>query len=217
MREAMLDRSRSKWDNFWKWSGPEGILLSDIPSGRHPEYVGKTLADAAKLGHKTDAVNESTIADFAFALLAEERMGVGMISFSQSEDVVQKILSEPYVNVCTDGLLGGRPHPRAYGTYPRILGRYTRGLSVLTLEQAVRKMSGLAADTFQLNGYGYLRDGVRANLVVFDEGQVADTATFEDSMQYPKGIELVLVGGQIVIEGDTQHECRPGIAAGSRS
>ncbi|HKV42175.1 MAG TPA: D-aminoacylase, partial [Blastocatellia bacterium] len=73
------------------------------------------------------------------------------------------------------------------------------------------------ADTFQLNGYGYLRDGVRANLVVFDEEQVADTATFEDSTQYPKGIELVLVGGQIVIEGDRQHEPRHGVRTGLRS
>ncbi|HEX8087255.1 MAG TPA: amidohydrolase family protein, partial [Blastocatellia bacterium] len=121
MREAMLDRSRSTWDNFWKWSGPQGIIISDIPSGRHAGYVGKSIAEAATIaGGGANGAGEEAAAEFAFDLLAEERMGVGMISFSQSEDVVKKIMREPYVNACTDGLLGGKPHPRAYGTYPRI-------------------------------------------------------------------------------------------------
>jgi N-acyl-D-amino-acid deacylase len=198
MRDAMLDRSRSEWDNFWKWSGPEGIIVSDIPSGRHPEWVGKSLAAAAALSRQVDASEESA-ANFAFDLLAEERMGVGMISFSQSEDVVKKIMREPYVNVCTDGLLGGKPHPRAYGTYPRILGRYVREQNLLTLEAAVRKMSALAAETFQLKRYGLIEDGAQANLVVFDPQRVIDRATFEDSTQYPVGIEHVIVEGQPVI------------------
>ena len=200
IRNAMLDRSRSEWDNFWKWSGPEGIIVSDIPSGRSSEYVGRNLADAAALAFKAEnGASEEAAADFALDLLAQERMGVGMISFSQSEDVVQKIMREPYVNVCTDGLLGGKPHPRAYGTYPRILGRYVRELSVLTLEEAVRKMSGLAAETFQLKRYGVIEDGWNANLVIFDPRRVIDQATFEDSKQYPLGIEHVIVEGQPII------------------
>jgi N-acyl-D-amino-acid deacylase len=200
MRDAMLDRSRSEWDNFWKWSGPEGIIVSDIPSGRNSEYVGKNLAEAAALSAKSDnGVSEETAANFALDLLAQERMGVGMISFSQSEEVVQKIMREPYVNVCTDGLLGGKPHPRAYGTYPRILGRYVRELKVLNLEQAIRKMSALAAETFRLERYGKIEDGALANLVIFDPQRVIDQATFEDSKQYPVGIEHVIVQGQPVI------------------
>ncbi|HXG91020.1 MAG TPA: D-aminoacylase [Blastocatellia bacterium] len=199
MRDAMLSHERSTWDNFWKWSGPEGIIISDVPSGRHAEYVGKSLADAAALARKTVKASEEMAAEFAFDLLLEERMGVGMISFSQSEDVVRKIMREPYVNVCTDGLLGGKPHPRAYGTYPRILGRYAREENLLTLEEAVRKMSGLAAETFQLKGYGRIEDGARANLVVFDPREVIDCATFEDSKQYPKGIHHVIVEGVPVI------------------
>jgi N-acyl-D-amino-acid deacylase len=212
MRVAMLARVRAEWDNFWKWSGPEGILISDIPSGSYPEYLGKNLAQAAGLKHQTDSVSEETAADFAFDLLAEERMGVGMISFSQSEEVVQKIMREPYVNVCTDGLLGGKPHPRAYGTYPRILSRYVREQGLLTLEAAVHKMSGLAAETFQLKGHGRIAEGARANLVVFDPDRVKDRATFEDSKQYPVGIEHVIVGGQFVVRHGEQGEPGSGLA-----
>ena len=216
VRDAMLDRSRSEWDNFWKWSGPEGIIVSDVPSGRRPEIVGKNLAEAAAVAHQADnGVSEEMAAEFALDLLSEERMGVGMISFSQSEEVVQRIMREPYVNVCTDGLLGGKPHPRAYGTYPRILGRYVRELNVLTLEDAVRKMSGLAAETFRLDRYGHIEQGAQANLVVFDPQRVLDRATFEDSKQFPVGIEHVIVEGEPVIRNAEPYFSGVGIAVRS--
>jgi N-acyl-D-amino-acid deacylase len=217
LRDAMLDRSRSEWDNFWKWSGPEGIIVSDIPSGRNPEYIGKNLAETAALAGKAAGVSEEAAANFALDLLAHERMGVGMISFSQSEEVVQKIMREPYVNVCTDGLLGGKPHPRAYGTYPRILGRYVRELNVLSLEEAVRRMSSLAAETFNLKRYGRIEEGAQANLVVFDPQRVIDQATFEDSKQYPVGIEHVIVEGETVIEYGEQRGSRSGVAVRSQN
>ena len=217
MREAMLDPSRSEWDNFWKWSGPQGIILSDIPSGHHPGYVGKNLAEAAGMARNSETgMSDQGAAEFALDLLAEERMGIGMISFSQSEDVVKKIMCEPYVNVCTDGLLGGKPHPRAYGTYPRILGRYVREQNLLTLPEAVRKMSGLAAETFQLNGYGLIEQGAHANLVIFDPQRVIDRSTFEDSKQFPVGIEHVIVEGSAIIEYCEQHGPGSGIAVRSR-
>jgi N-acyl-D-amino-acid deacylase len=212
MRSEMLNRSQSKWDNFWKWSGPEGIVISDIASGRHPEYLGKNLAQAAGLKRQVDMVSEEDAAEFALELLFEEHLGVGMISFSQSEDVVRKIIREPYVNICTDGLLSGKPHPRAYGTYPRILGRYVREQSLLTLEEAVRKMSRLAADTFQLHGYGKIEAGARANLVVFNPERVIDRATFDDSMQYPVGIDYVIVEGSLTVRGENQVEPGGGVA-----
>ncbi len=212
MRAAMLDHSRSSWDSFWKWSGPEGIVVSDIPSGNHPEWVGKNLAQAASLGRNVDRVSEEDAAEFALDLLLQERMGVGMISFSQSEDVVRRIMREPYVNVCTDGLLGGKPHPRAYGTYPRLLGRYAREQGLLTLEETIRKMSGLAAETFQLRGYGLIEAGARANVVIFDPHRVIDRATFEDSKQYPAGIEYVIVEGELAVRGERQMETGSGVA-----
>jgi N-acyl-D-amino-acid deacylase len=218
MRDAMLDRSRSEWDNFWKWSGPEGIIVSDVPSGRRSECVGKNLAEAAALARQAgNGVSEDAAADFALDLLAQERMGVGMISFSQSEEVVQKIMGEPYVNVCTDGLLGGKPHPRAYGTYPRVLGRYVRELKLLTLEEAVRKMSGLAAETFRLERYGRIEQGAQANLVVFDPQTVIDRATFENSKQYPIGIEHVVVEGQPAIEYGEHRGSGSGVVVRSQN
>jgi N-acyl-D-amino-acid deacylase len=212
MRAAMLDRWPSHWDNFWKWSGPEGIVIPDIPSGNHPDYLGKNLAQAASLKKRSDQVSEEEAVEFAFDLLRDERMGVGMISFSQSEEVVRKIMQQPYVNVCTDGLLGGKPHPRAYGTYPRILGRYVREQNLLTVEDAVRKMSGLAAETFQLRGYGRIEAGARANLVAFDPQRVIDQATFEDSRQYSEGIEHVIVEGKTIVQGEMQFAPGSGVA-----
>jgi N-acyl-D-amino-acid deacylase len=212
LRAALLDRAPSHWDNFWKWSGPEGVVIPDIPSGNHPEYIGKNLAQAACLKNQTGQVSEADAVEFAFDLLRDERMGVGMISFSQSEDVVGKIMQQPYVNVCTDGLLGGKPHPRAFGTYPRILGRYVREQNRLTLEQAIYKMSGLAARTFQLRDHGRIVKNARANVVVFDPTCVLDRATFEDSRQYPVGIEYVIVGGRVAIQGAAQFEPGNGIA-----
>ena len=166
--------------------------------------MGKNLREAAQLnagahGLAADGLAEEAVADFSLDLLRDERMGIGMISFSQSEEVVQQIMREPYVNACTDGLLGGKPHPRAYGTYPRILGRYVRELGTLTLEDAVRKLSGLAAQTFGLSEYGRICEGARANLVVFDTDRVLDLATFEDSKQYPTGIEYVIVEGTVTV------------------
>jgi N-acyl-D-amino-acid deacylase len=203
LRAQMSDPAPADWDNFWKWSGPEGIVIADIPSGRHPEVLGKSLADAAKAWGKDPF-------EAAFDLLLAERMGVAMISFSQDEAVVERFLALPYVNACTDGLLGGRPHPRAYGTYPRILGRYVRERKVVPLEEAVRKMTAQAAQAFGLRGIGELRAGQRANVVVFDADAVADRATFEDPMQYPAGIRDVLVGGEPIIRREALTGARPG-------
>jgi len=193
MRREMLDPSEVAWDNFWKWSGPEGIIIADVPSGKRPHLCGLTLKEAANR-----ALQEPV--EYALDLLLEERLGVAMVSFSQSEDVVEALMKLPYVNACTDALLGGRPHPRAFGTYPRILGRYVRERKALPLETAVRKLSGLAADAFRFDDHGYLAAGKRANVVLFDPAGVRDTATFEEPMQYPEGIPYVVVGGELAVE-----------------
>ncbi len=203
LRAEMVDPGPAAWDNFWKWSGPEGIVIADVPSGRRPEALGVNLAQAAR------ALGKDPL-EAALDLLLEERMGVAMVSFSQSEEVVQRFLALPFVNVCTDGLLGGRPHPRAYGTYPRVLGRYVREKGLLTLEEAVRKMTSQAAQALGLSGAGLVREGLAANLVVFDRETVADRATFEEPLQFPDGVRDVLVAGRFVVrDGETTGE-RPG-------
>ena len=203
LRRQLSDPAPADWDNFWKWSGPAGIVVADIPSGRHPEWVGKNLAEIAALAG-TDPF------ETAFDLLEAEKLGVAMVSFSQDEGVMERFLAQPFVNVCTDGLLGGRPHPRAYGTYPRILGRYVRKKRTLTLEEAVRKMTSQAAAAVGLGDVGLVEEGARANLVVFDPDKVLDKATFEDPVQYPVGIRDVLVGGEFVIRGGKPTGKRPG-------
>ena len=205
MRAAMEKVGPNDWDSFWQWTGPSGIVIADVPSGRRPEVMGKSVAEAAQAAGK-DAL------EFAFDLLTTERMGVSMISFSQSEDVVARVMKEPYVNVCTDGLLGGRPHPRAYGTYPRILGRYVREQKVLTLEEAVRKMTSQAADAMHLPDRGRIAPGQAGDLVLFDASTVIDRATFADPRQPSAGIEHVVVAGVPVVDEGQPTGARPGRA-----
>jgi N-acyl-D-amino-acid deacylase len=112
--------------------------------------------------------------------------------------------------VCTDGLLGGRPHPRAYGTFPRVLGRYVRERRTLMLEEAVRKMTSQAASSLGFADFGLVKPGLRANLVVFDPETVADRATFDDPLQFPVGIRDVLVGGLPVVRDAEMTGARPG-------
>jgi N-acyl-D-amino-acid deacylase len=203
LRAEMTDPSPSRWDNFWKWSGPEGIVVADIPSGRHPEWLGKNLAEIARLRGQEPV-------EAALDLLLEESMGVAMISHSQHDAVVEQLWQRPFVNACTDGLLGGRPHPRAYGTYPRILGRLRRDRGLLTLEETVRKLTSQAADVFGFAQSGRLQPGKLADVVVFSAEGVRDLATFDSPQQYPEGIRDVLVGGEVVVRGGALTGARPG-------
>ncbi len=203
MRAQMADPEPCDWDNFWKWSGPEGIQIADIPSGRHLEWLGKTLADVAR-DEKKDSF------ETAFDLLRDERLGVAMVSFSQDEDTVEQFLKQPWAALCTDGLLGGRPHPRAYGSYPRVLARYVRDRRTLTLEEAVRKMTSQAAEAYGFTNLGAIRPGLRANLVVFHPLTVEDKATFDDPLQFPVGIRDVIVGGGIAVRNGAITGVREG-------
>jgi N-acyl-D-amino-acid deacylase len=203
MRREMLDEAPAAWDNFWKWSGPQGIVIADVPSGRHPEWLGKSLADFA-------AHRQKDPVEAALDLLREEAMGVAMISFSQSEDVVARLWQQPWVNACTDGLLGGRPHPRAYGTFPRLLGAFSRDRRLVGLAETVRKLTSQAADVFGFHSVGRLAPGRLADVVVFSAPGVRDLATFEDPQQYPEGIRDVVVGGQHVVRDGEMTAARPG-------
>ncbi len=127
-------------------------------------------------------------------------MSVGMVNFYGLEEHIEKILAHPLQNVCTDGILGAHPHPRVYGTYPRVLGKYVRERKILDLPTAIHKMTGRPASVFGIKNRGLLREGYRADVVVFDPETVIDTATYEAPKQYPKGIPHVIVNGRIVIE-----------------
>ena len=127
-------------------------------------------------------------------------------------------MKQPWVAVGSDGsslategpLRAGVPHPRNFGTFPRVLGRYVREMKVIPLEEAVRKMTSLPASILNLPDRGTIADGKWADLVIFDPATVADKATFEDPFQYPVGIDTVLVNGQVVLDEGKHTGARPG-------
>ena len=110
-------------------------------------------------------------------------------------------MKRPEMNVCTDGLLGGKPHPRVYGAFPRVLGKYVREDKALTLEQAVYKMTGKPAATFNIKNRGQIKEGAYADITVFNPDTVIDKGTFTDPTQYPEGIEYVMVNGVFEVAG----------------
>ena len=145
-----------------------------------------------------------------------ESGGAGMVYHGMSEDDVQRIMREPFTMIGSDS--GVRqidesiPHPRGYGNNARVLGRYVRELKIITLEDAIRKMSSLPAQTFGLRDRGMLREGFVADLVIFDAATVADRATFTQPHQYPAGIDYVIVNGQVVLAGGALTGIHPGAA-----
>ena len=136
---------------------------------------------------------------------AEQKGGASAIYHVLDEGDVERIMRHPQTMIASDGRLSrpgdGHPHPRAYGTFPRVLGRYVRERQVITLEDAIRKMTSMPAATLRLSDRGTLRAGARADVTIFDPGSVADRATFEEPHQYPVGIPYVIVNGTLAVDG----------------
>jgi len=156
--------------------------------------------------------------DAVIDLLLQEDLGVGMVAHGMCEEDVRQIMAHPAVMVGTDGsalaptgVLGvGKPHPRSYGTFPRVMGRYVRDERVIDLERAVAKMTSLPAARLGLRDRGLLRPGFWADIVVFDRSEVRDEATYLDPHRFPRGIEYVVVNGAVVISGNEQRNVFPG-------
>jgi N-acyl-D-amino-acid deacylase len=184
------------------------ILISAVPDGPGKRYEGRMLRDiAAERGEQP--------VDAALHLIERERGAVQMIIFSMSEDDVTRVMRHPAVAVASDGWTlhpsaGGKPHPRSYGTYARVLGKYVREDGVLRLEEAVRKMTSLPAQ--RLGGFdrGLIRPGCVADLVVLDPEHVADRATYQDPHQFCAGVRHVVVNGTAVIEDAHDTGARAG-------
>ncbi len=153
-----------------------------------------------------------------FDLLVEEEGNVAAIFFSMDEADVRRVLSHPRAMIGSDGtavapegpLSDGKPHPRFYGTFPRVLGHYARDLGLLPLPQAIRKMTGGSAAALGLRERGLLRDGYSADVTVFDPARVAERATYDDPHQYAAGIATVLVNGVVVIDAGEHTGALPG-------
>jgi len=137
--------------------------------------------------------------------------GVFAVSFGINEDDVRMVLKHPSTMIGSDGLgYGSKPHPRHYGTFPRVLGRYSRNEGLLSLETALHKMTGMAAAKFHLMDRGAIREGAIADLVVFDVATVIDGATYEDSRRTPEGMPWVVVNGKVVVRDGEHTGARPG-------
>ena len=156
--------------------------------------------------------------DAVVDILIESRLNADIIEFTMKEENVQLGLQQPYVSICTDasGAIAegpmslGKPHPRAYGSFPRVLGRYTREKGLFSLTEAVRKMTSQPASRLGLLSRGQLKPGYFADVVVFDPLKVRDAATYEQPHQYAVGIPWVVVNGQVVIENGRHTGARPG-------
>ena len=175
-----------------------------------PSLEGKTLADILKERGKAPTVLNA--ADLALEIV--EHGGASGVFHAISEEDVERILASPLTMIASDGEIPvfgrGAPHPRSYGTFARVLGVYVREKKVLGLEEAVRKMTSFPAARLGLPDRGILRPGMRADLVVLDPGTVRDRATFEAPHQHAEGVGLVVVNGQIVLEGRQMTAARPG-------
>lgn len=210
MRAACLD----KIDLLGSWNA---VQVTRIGGGRNVTARGRRLGDLAQ------ELGEDPY-DLAVRLLTEEGGSVGMIGFGMSEENTADILAHPLGMVCSDGgsfapygpLSNSSPHPRGYGSFPRVLGHYVREAKAMSLESAVHKMSGLPARKLHLADRGRLVVGGVGDVVVFDPDQVGDTASFTEPHQYPVGIPHVVVGGVVTIRDGEQTGNRGGVAVRGR-
>ena len=211
IRKDMLSAS-SEWDNEWdEISSPEAVVIGVVHRASLLPLQGKTLADVARIWKKDSM-------DSLFDLLIEDDALTGVAVFGMSETDVAFALEQPWVSVdndssgtSPDGILGQEhPHPRAYGTFPRILRKYVREEKKLTLHDAIRKFTALPAQRMRLTDRGVLKEGMWADIVIFDPATIRDTATFESPNRLSEGMEYVLVNGAPVIEGGKMTGALPG-------
>ena len=207
-----LNTPSNDWDNEWEEiPGPEAVQIGIVENPKLVPLQGKRLSEVAKLW------NEDPM-DALFDLLIQDNAATGVAVFGMSEPDVVLALQQPWVSVDNDssgaspeGILGQEhPHPRAYGTFPRILSKYVREEHKLTLEDAIRKFSALPAQRMRLTDRGVLKSGMWADIVVFDAGTVKDLATFENPNQLSQGMEYVLVNGVPVIDQGKMTGAKPG-------
>ncbi|MCW4035954.1 MAG: D-aminoacylase [Candidatus Bathyarchaeota archaeon] len=197
--KAAAEMTRRGRGTSWGWGN---VMVTSVKTERNRRLEGKTLEEIA-------GIRMQTPLDALFDIVLEEENAATMVGFSMSEGDVRTIMQSPCLMVCTDGIVLGRPHPRAYGSFPRVIGRYVRG-GVLRLEEAVRKMTSLPAQRFGIHERGLLKPGMCADITIFDPNTVIDTATYEDPIRFPKGIEYVIVNGEVTVEKGAHTEMRAG-------
>lgn len=207
-----LESGTSGRENILEETGWDRIVVSSVKSKHLKHLEGKNLAEISRILGRPDEF--AALRD----LLLEDQAGSTMIMFSMNEADVEYAMKGRYQMVGTDAwsvsptgpLSSGKPHPRFYGTYPRILGEYVRVRGIVTLEDAIRRMTSFPAQRVGLKDRGLIRTGFHADIVVFDPEKVVDKATFDQPAQFPEGIDKVIVNGRIVVDSGELTEARPG-------
>jgi N-acyl-D-amino-acid deacylase len=208
---AEMESDRTDWENLCALATPEGVLVLGLNEGENQRWIGQRLGDIA-------AAQGKDWIDTAFDLVLSERQRVGTIYFLMSEENVAEKMRQPWMKFGTDAggpdpaTATGLTHPRAYGTFTRILGRYVREEGVLELEDAVRKMSSAVALRLSIPDRGILREGMFADVVVFDPDTVEDRATFEEPHRVSVGMTHVFVNGVQVLRNGEHTGATPGRA-----
>ena len=215
IREQMKQEMNSNamgWENtYYGAGGAEHVLLLEFRQDSLRKYVGKTLAEVAKL-------RGSTPEETAMDLIIEDSTRVGVSYFSMTEDNIKKEVALPWITFCSDAasqapegvFLHSNPHPRAYGSFIRVLGKYSRDEKIIPLQEAIRKLAKLPCINLKIQKRGELKAGNYADVVVFDPATVTDHATFEKPHQYATGIIHVLVNGEQVINNGEHTGAKPG-------
>ena len=202
------------WENLYLDAGsPDKILLVAFKSEKLKPLNGKTLAEVAKMRGK-DPIE--TIMD----LISEDESRIGTVYYLMSEENVKKALAKPWIAFGSDeasqapegAFLKSNPHPRAYGNFARVLGKYVRDEKIIPMKEAIRRLSGFPATNLGLDHRGFLKEGMFADVVVFDPAIITDRATFEKPHQYAMGMKQVLVNGVQVIKDGEHTGAKPGRA-----
>jgi N-acyl-D-amino-acid deacylase len=194
--------------NLARRGGPERLVIGRYPP--KPEYSGKSLAEISEITGFDPA--ETT-------LRLVELFNPQLVTFSMKEEDLLTIMKAPFVMIASDGralrpegvLSSGPPHPRSFGTFPRVISKYALDSQVITLEDAVRKMTSMPAERLNIKDRGYVKPGFKADIVVFDPITIKDNATFDSPRLYPSGIEYVFVNGQVVVAEGEHTEAKPGM------
>jgi N-acyl-D-amino-acid deacylase len=207
----MLEESDT-WENMYLGAGsPENILLVGFKNPELKQYTGKNLAEVAAMRGTSPEIT-------AMDLIVEDGSRVTCVYFSQSEEVLKKAIALPWVSFCSDEgapaaegvFLKKNNHPRAYGSFARLLGKYVRDEKVIPLQEAIRKLTGLPATNLKLDRRGLLREGFFADVVIFDPDTIQDHATFVEPHQYATGVVHVFVNGVQVIDNGEHTGATPG-------
>jgi dihydroorotase/N-acyl-D-amino-acid deacylase len=211
-RQRILAEMRTpsgQWENRCLQATPEGVLLVGLRKPEHQRFVGKRLSEAA-------AVLKKPWAETVIDLILGERQRIATIYFVINEQNIARQLALPWIKVSTDSGASNPEvdrspvHPRGYGTFPRVLGRYVREQNVMPLEEAVRKMTSAVANRLSLADRGILREGMLADVVVFDPAVIIDRSTYEQPHQLSTGVEQVFVNGVAVLSDGRHTGAKPG-------